>query len=115
MSDFFLFFLFPLFSSLSLTLTRVRVTLQNYFGDPWNVFDCIIVMGSFVDILYSELNVSFLLPRISRLYTGLQVSVPVPFLGTPNFIIHNPYWLIMHTFSVRISELKSDSGCGSSV
>jgi voltage-dependent calcium channel L type alpha-1D len=35
--------------------------LQNYFGDPWNVFDFIIVMGSLIDIVYSDANVSRLL------------------------------------------------------
>lgn len=35
--------------------------LQNYFSDPWNCFDFIIVMGSFIDIVYSDIvNVSFL-------------------------------------------------------
>lgn len=33
---------------------------QNYFGDAWNVFDFIIVLGSFIDIVYSEVNVSYL-------------------------------------------------------
>jgi len=32
--------------------------LQNYFGDAWNVFDFIIVLGSFIDIVYSEVHVS---------------------------------------------------------
>ncbi|XP_076620083.1 LOW QUALITY PROTEIN: ca[2+]-channel protein alpha[[1]] subunit D [Colletes latitarsis] len=32
---------------------------KNYFGDAWNVFDFIIVLGSFIDIVYSEVNVSF--------------------------------------------------------
>ncbi|XP_062707905.1 muscle calcium channel subunit alpha-1 isoform X1 [Aedes albopictus] len=31
---------------------------KNYFGDAWNVFDFIIVLGSFIDIVYSEVNVS---------------------------------------------------------
>ena len=31
---------------------------QNYFGDAWNVFDFIIVLGSFIDIIYAEVNVS---------------------------------------------------------
>lgn len=29
---------------------------KNYFGDAWNVFDFIIVLGSFIDIVYSEIN-----------------------------------------------------------
>ena len=32
---------------------------KNYFRDPWNSFDFIIVFGSITDILYSELNVSY--------------------------------------------------------
>lgn len=29
---------------------------KNYFGDAWNVFDFIIVLGSFIDIIYGEVN-----------------------------------------------------------
>ncbi|XP_023163091.2 voltage-dependent calcium channel type D subunit alpha-1 isoform X7 [Drosophila hydei] len=29
---------------------------KNYFGDAWNVFDFIIVLGSFIDIVYSEIK-----------------------------------------------------------
>ncbi|XP_046597260.1 muscle calcium channel subunit alpha-1 isoform X2 [Neodiprion lecontei] len=29
---------------------------KNYFGDAWNVFDFIIVLGSFIDIVYSEVR-----------------------------------------------------------
>ena len=37
---------------------------QNYFGDPWNVFDFIIVLGSFIDIIYTEVNVSISLDKV---------------------------------------------------
>lgn len=30
--------------------------IQNYFGDAWNVFDFIVVLGSFIDIMMSEIN-----------------------------------------------------------
>ena len=30
---------------------------QNYFSDAWNVFDFVIVFGSFIDIIYTEVNV----------------------------------------------------------
>ena len=43
-------------SSISIPLTKISL-LQNYFGDAWNVFDFIIVLGSFIDIVYSEVNV----------------------------------------------------------
>ena len=29
---------------------------QNYFSDPWNVFDFIIVLGSFIDISLDKLS-----------------------------------------------------------
>lgn len=38
--------------------TVFSINMQNYFGDAWNVFDFIIVLGSFIDIVYSEVNVS---------------------------------------------------------
>lgn len=34
----------------------IHILIQNYFGDAWNVFDFIIVLGSFIDIVYSEVN-----------------------------------------------------------
>ena len=40
-----------------LLMDRYIWTVQNYFRDPWNTFDFIIVLGSFVDIVYSEMNV----------------------------------------------------------
>lgn len=30
---------------------------QNYFRDPWNVFDFITVVGSIVDVLISLINI----------------------------------------------------------
>ncbi len=41
---------------------------QNYFGDAWNVFDFIIVLGSFIDIIYTEVNVSILSARLFLLF-----------------------------------------------
>jgi len=31
--------------------------LQNYFGDPWNTLDFIIVIGSIIDIMLGKLMV----------------------------------------------------------
>ena len=48
-----------LYPFLSLSLRRLAFFFsQNYFGDAWNVFDFVIVCGSFVDITYSEIHVS---------------------------------------------------------
>lgn len=34
------------------------VFCKGYFGDPWNVFDFVIVIGSVVDVMLSEIDVS---------------------------------------------------------
>lgn len=31
-------------------------SVQNYFGDAWNTFDFIIVLGSIIDIVVSQVN-----------------------------------------------------------
>ncbi|XP_076351266.1 muscle calcium channel subunit alpha-1-like isoform X2 [Tachypleus tridentatus] len=42
--------------ALEFVLKVMAFGFKNYFGDPWNVFDFIIVLGSYIDILVSELN-----------------------------------------------------------
>ena len=32
--------------------------LQNYFRDPWNIFDFITVLGSILDVMINEFGVS---------------------------------------------------------
>ena len=34
------------------------LAVQNYFKDSWNVFDFITVVGSIIDVLVTEVNVS---------------------------------------------------------
>lgn len=44
------FFIFPLFFQI------IALNPKNYFGDRWNSFDFIIVLGSFIDIIYGRLS-----------------------------------------------------------
>ncbi|EFX89598.1 hypothetical protein DAPPUDRAFT_310458 [Daphnia pulex] len=44
--------------ALEFLLKLAAFRFKNYFSDPWNVFDFVIVLGSFIDIVYSQLNVS---------------------------------------------------------
>ena len=37
-------------------LKIIAFRFKNYFGDAWNAFDFIIVVGSFVDIFFSKLG-----------------------------------------------------------
>ncbi|KAL1129887.1 hypothetical protein AAG570_012831, partial [Ranatra chinensis] len=47
---------FSVVFALEFVLKLAAFRFKNYFGDAWNVFDFIIVLGSFIDIIYSELN-----------------------------------------------------------
>ncbi|GFS37972.1 muscle calcium channel subunit alpha-1 [Trichonephila inaurata madagascariensis] len=49
-------------------LKLIAFKFKNYFGDAWNVFDFIIVLGSFIDIVYSEVNA---LPYVALLIVML--------------------------------------------
>lgn len=59
-----IFFVFDYFTFTPSTLRGD----QGYFGDAWNVFDALVVIGSIVDIVLSEIDVSKLildnLPRL---------------------------------------------------
>jgi len=50
--------------------------VQNYFGDPWNVLDFVIVVGSIVDIAAGRLLVSAAIWRVMlRLVFALTFSL----------------------------------------
>ncbi|XP_059091600.1 muscle calcium channel subunit alpha-1-like isoform X4 [Tigriopus californicus] len=48
--------IFTVFFTLEFIFKLGAFRFKNYFHDPWNVFDFVIVLGSFVDIVYSEMN-----------------------------------------------------------
>ncbi|XP_023344970.1 muscle calcium channel subunit alpha-1 isoform X2 [Eurytemora carolleeae] len=48
--------LFTVFFTLEFILKLGAFRFKNYFADPWNTFDFVIVFGSIIDITYSELN-----------------------------------------------------------
>ena len=45
---------------------------QNYFGDPWNVLDFVIVIGSIVDIVAGRVLVS------KRILESSSARIPNP-------------------------------------
>lgn len=53
---------------------------QGYFGDPWNVFDFLIVIGSIIDVILSEIDVSV---RLLGQGVSRGASVPVPAAPAP--------------------------------
>lgn len=63
---------------------RFLIDFQNYFSDPWNVFDFIIVLGSFIDIVYSGLNVFRASGRLVAKLTNLLFMIHfLPFSRIP--------------------------------
>uniref|UniRef100_A0A8C4HCB2 Voltage-dependent L-type calcium channel subunit alpha n=1 Tax=Dicentrarchus labrax TaxID=13489 RepID=A0A8C4HCB2_DICLA len=55
---------------------RVKTLMSGYFGDPWNVFDFIIVIGSVVDVILSEVDVS---TYSMKKYDSENASVSITF------------------------------------
>ncbi|UYV76439.1 hypothetical protein LAZ67_14000403 [Cordylochernes scorpioides] len=56
-------------------LKLIAFRFKNYFGDAWNVFDFIIVLGSFIDIVYSEVNVSLCCCHLHTVITHTWVCL----------------------------------------
>jgi len=48
--------LFTVFFTLEFILKLGAFRFKNYFGDPWNAFDFVIVLGSLIDIGMAQLN-----------------------------------------------------------
>uniref|UniRef100_A0A6Q2XZB8 Voltage-dependent L-type calcium channel subunit alpha n=1 Tax=Esox lucius TaxID=8010 RepID=A0A6Q2XZB8_ESOLU len=50
--------IFTVLFTLEMILKLMAFKAKGYFGDPWNVFDFLIVIGSIVDVILSEVDVS---------------------------------------------------------
>merc|ERR1719507_2286781 len=48
--------IFTVFFTLEFVLKFAAFRFKNYFGDPWNAFDSVIVLGSLIDIGMAQLN-----------------------------------------------------------
>uniref|UniRef100_A0A8B9CFH9 Voltage-dependent L-type calcium channel subunit alpha n=1 Tax=Anser brachyrhynchus TaxID=132585 RepID=A0A8B9CFH9_9AVES len=51
---------FTVLFTLEMILKLMAFKAKGYFGDPWNVFDFLIVIGSIIDVILSEIDVTFL-------------------------------------------------------
>ncbi|XP_043932539.1 voltage-dependent L-type calcium channel subunit alpha-1S isoform X2 [Protopterus annectens] len=56
---------FTVLFTLEMFLKLVAFKPKDYFGDPWNVFDFLIVIGSIIDVILSEIDDSEDTSRIS--------------------------------------------------
>uniref|UniRef100_A0A674MR17 Voltage-dependent L-type calcium channel subunit alpha n=1 Tax=Takifugu rubripes TaxID=31033 RepID=A0A674MR17_TAKRU len=75
--------IFTVLFTVEMVLKLMAFKAKGYFGDPWNVFDFVIVIGSVVDVILSEINSSenlsvsvtfFRLFRVMRLVKLLNRS-----------------------------------------
>uniref|UniRef100_A0A3Q2Q3M6 Voltage-dependent L-type calcium channel subunit alpha n=1 Tax=Fundulus heteroclitus TaxID=8078 RepID=A0A3Q2Q3M6_FUNHE len=75
--------IFTVLFTVEMILKLMAFKVRGYFGDPWNVFDFIIVIGSVVDVILSEVDASenasvsitfFRLFRVMRLVKLLNRS-----------------------------------------
>uniref|UniRef100_A0A3P9JF42 Voltage-dependent L-type calcium channel subunit alpha n=1 Tax=Oryzias latipes TaxID=8090 RepID=A0A3P9JF42_ORYLA len=51
--------------TVEMILKLIAFKPRGYFSDPWNVFDFLIVIGSIIDVILSEINVSTTPPLLS--------------------------------------------------
>ncbi|CAJ0933163.1 unnamed protein product, partial [Mesorhabditis belari] len=49
-------FFFTTVFAIESVLKIIALNFRNYFGDKWNVFDFVIVLGSFIDIFWSRIS-----------------------------------------------------------
>uniref|UniRef100_A0A8C0VGH1 Voltage-dependent L-type calcium channel subunit alpha n=1 Tax=Cyanistes caeruleus TaxID=156563 RepID=A0A8C0VGH1_CYACU len=49
---------FTILFTLEMVLKLMAFKAKGYFGDPWNVFDFLIVIGSIIDVILSEIDVN---------------------------------------------------------
>uniref|UniRef100_A0A8C7UI58 Voltage-dependent L-type calcium channel subunit alpha n=1 Tax=Oncorhynchus mykiss TaxID=8022 RepID=A0A8C7UI58_ONCMY len=68
--------IFTVLFTVEMVLKLMAYKAKGYFGDPWNVFDFVIVIGSVVDVILSEVDVT--LASSGGLYClhGCAVIIP---------------------------------------
>uniref|UniRef100_A0A8C9SK64 Voltage-dependent L-type calcium channel subunit alpha n=1 Tax=Scleropages formosus TaxID=113540 RepID=A0A8C9SK64_SCLFO len=71
---------FTVLFTVEMILKLMAFKAKGYFGDPWNVFDFLIVVGSIVDVILSEVDVSvrstFILLSVICVITLMTVHLP---------------------------------------
>uniref|UniRef100_A0A8C0VEV2 Voltage-dependent L-type calcium channel subunit alpha n=1 Tax=Cyanistes caeruleus TaxID=156563 RepID=A0A8C0VEV2_CYACU len=60
---------FTILFTLEMVLKLMAFKAKGYFGDPWNVFDFLIVIGSIIDVILSEIDVSVRGPGLGAVPT----------------------------------------------
>uniref|UniRef100_A0A7N8XR46 Voltage-dependent L-type calcium channel subunit alpha n=1 Tax=Mastacembelus armatus TaxID=205130 RepID=A0A7N8XR46_9TELE len=70
--------IFTVLFTVEMILKLMAFKAKGYFGDPWNVFDFVIVIGSVVDVMLSEIDVSTM-PCSLKMLSAENMSVSITF------------------------------------
>uniref|UniRef100_A0A8D0L7R1 Voltage-dependent L-type calcium channel subunit alpha n=1 Tax=Sphenodon punctatus TaxID=8508 RepID=A0A8D0L7R1_SPHPU len=66
---------FTVIFTVEMILKLMAFKAKGYFGDPWNVFDFLIVIGSIIDVILSEIDVSGLVVPTPDSEDNSRVSI----------------------------------------
>uniref|UniRef100_A0A3Q1C390 Voltage-dependent L-type calcium channel subunit alpha n=1 Tax=Amphiprion ocellaris TaxID=80972 RepID=A0A3Q1C390_AMPOC len=67
--------IFTVLFTVEMILKLMAFKAKGYFGDPWNIFDFVIVIGSVVDVILSEIDVSTMICLFFCLFLSVFVSI----------------------------------------
>uniref|UniRef100_A0A671XAR6 Voltage-dependent L-type calcium channel subunit alpha n=1 Tax=Sparus aurata TaxID=8175 RepID=A0A671XAR6_SPAAU len=67
--------IFTVLFTVEMILKLMAFKARGYFGDPWNVFDFVIVIGSVVDVILSEVDVNIRLIVAGAASENASVSI----------------------------------------
>uniref|UniRef100_A0A8C7HUU5 Voltage-dependent L-type calcium channel subunit alpha n=1 Tax=Oncorhynchus kisutch TaxID=8019 RepID=A0A8C7HUU5_ONCKI len=110
--------IFTVLFTVEMILKLIAFKAKGYFGDPWNVFDFLIVIGSVVDVILSEVDVSFVCfclhptrtpdsenARVSITFFRLFRVMRLVKLLNRSEGIRNLLWTFIKSFQVSTSHL----------
>uniref|UniRef100_A0A4W6F8G4 Voltage-dependent L-type calcium channel subunit alpha n=1 Tax=Lates calcarifer TaxID=8187 RepID=A0A4W6F8G4_LATCA len=89
--------IFTVLFTVEMILKLMAFKARGYFGDPWNVFDFIIVVGSVVDVILSEVDLCNSLEFPSRSFRLFRVMRLVKLLNRSEGI-RNLLWTFIKSF-----------------
>ncbi|XP_031238987.1 voltage-dependent L-type calcium channel subunit alpha-1C isoform X7 [Mastomys coucha] len=95
--------------TVEMILKLIAFKPKGYFSDPWNVFDFLIVIGSIIDVILSETNVSITLPSPRALV--LPPLLPPPLLPLFLSLSHSLSLFTSFYVFVLISDFTHLQSC----
>uniref|UniRef100_A0A3Q2YPS5 Voltage-dependent L-type calcium channel subunit alpha n=1 Tax=Hippocampus comes TaxID=109280 RepID=A0A3Q2YPS5_HIPCM len=88
--------------TVEMVLKLIAFKPRGYFGDPWNVFDALVVIGSIVDIVLSEIDNTEDSARISITFFRLFRVMRLVKLLSRGEGIRTLLWTFIKSFQVKL-------------